>query len=249
MRPAGHSRLSAALPRTKSPPELDKTLLGGLGQGVAAPLACASHVSLLTLRRKHVVVHSDDHWNKHNRVVKKVEFNPRKNQLQDAARHRLTPEIVVKRGLPDQQEMLDVVPELNPKCHHPPGMGDAGKALPEYPKADQHDQGIAIVQSLCLDQPGIKQPKQSQGLWPRPVHHVDLIGLDQMFSPMRQHNYHEDLQRTLMPTRVELFGKAWARAWRSTNVGNRRMRNCHYRLPRHFLENVITITLRPMLGQ
>src|SRR5579864_1690983 len=109
MPPVGNSRLSAELPRTKGPPELDKTLLGGLGQGVAAPLARASRVPLFTHWRKHVVIHSDNHRNEHDRVVKEVEFNPRKNQLQDAARHRLTPEIVVKGRLPDQQEMLNVV--------------------------------------------------------------------------------------------------------------------------------------------
>src|ERR1700722_17942447 len=96
---------------------------------VAAPLACTGHVSMLPLGRKHVVIHGDDHGDEHDRVIEKMEFNPGKDQLQYAARHRLAPKIMVRGGLPDQQKMLDVVPELDPESDHPPGMGDSGKAF------------------------------------------------------------------------------------------------------------------------
>jgi hypothetical protein len=48
-----------------------------------------------------------------------VEFDARKDQLQYAARYQPA-QSVVERGLPDQQEMLDVMPELNDKGCRPP---------------------------------------------------------------------------------------------------------------------------------
>src|SRR5580704_4400285 len=114
---------------------------------MAAPLTGAGRVSL-SFGRKHVVIHRDHHRDEHDRVVEEMQLNPGENQLQDAARYRLTPEIMVSRSLPDQQKMLDVMPELNPKRNHPPGMRSSGKALAKNPEADQHHQGIAVVHSL-----------------------------------------------------------------------------------------------------
>jgi len=106
---------------------------------------------MLTFRRKHVVVHTDHHRDEHDRVVKEVQFDPREDQLQNAARYWFSPKIVVKRGLPDQQKMLNVMPELNPERDHPPRVRNSGKALPEHPKTDQHHQGVAVVQGFGLD--------------------------------------------------------------------------------------------------
>src|ERR1700757_5408248 len=85
------------------------------------PRAGAGRLFGFSLWRKHVVIHRDHHRNKHDRVVEEMKLNPRKHKLQHAARNRLAPEIMVKNErLREQQQMLDVVPELDDQCHSPP---------------------------------------------------------------------------------------------------------------------------------
>ena len=96
----------------------------------------------------------------------------------------------------------------------------------EYPETDQHDQRVAVVQHLSLDQPGIQQPKQTQGLRARPAHNIDLISLDEMFSPVPKHNNHEYLQSALVPARIQLFVETGTLPTHR-QVRNTGMRNCH----------------------
>src|SRR6202041_867773 len=140
-----------------------------------------------------------------------MEFDPREDQLKHAARHRLTPKIVMKSRLPDKQKVLNVMPELDPERHHPPSVRNSGKSLAEHPKADEHHQGIAVVQGLRLDQPRIPQTNQAQSLRARPSHNINLVSLDQVLGPMGEHNKHKDLQPTLMPTSIEFLVKAGIR--------------------------------------
>src|SRR5579862_3529601 len=109
----------------------------------------------------------------------------------------------MNRGLRNQKQMLEVVPELDDECNRPPFASSAGKSLPQNPNANQHHQGIAIVQYFGLDEPRIPEAKYPVGFWPGPPHHVNLIGLDQMLAPVRQYNDHKYLQRSLMPHRVQ----------------------------------------------
>src|SRR5882672_8260579 len=106
---------------------------------LVAPVAGAGHFPLLRLGWKHVVVHPDDHGNEYDRVVKKMQFHSRENQLQKAAWNRLAPEIVMECGLPDQQEMLDVMPELDRQGCRPPRPRSPGESFAEHPKPYQHD--------------------------------------------------------------------------------------------------------------
>src|SRR5579862_7261050 len=119
--------------------------------------------------------------------------------------------------------MLNVMPELDPKRHHPPGMRNPRKSLAEHPQANEHDQGIAIVQGFGLNQPRIQQTDQAQSFRTRPPHDIDLVSLDEMLSPMRQHDEHENLQPTLMPTGIELLVEPGIPARCAMNVGNRRI--------------------------
>jgi len=151
---------------------------GCTGRFILVPGTGAGCFFFLPLGREHVVIHRDHHGDEHDRVVEEMKLDPRKKKLEDAARFRLMPEIVVRHRLPDQQEVLDVMPELDPERDHPPGMRDAGEPFSEYPETDQHDQRVTVVQNLSLDQPRIKQSKQTQRLGTRPPHDVDLIGLD-----------------------------------------------------------------------
>src|SRR5579863_7324495 len=203
---------------------------GSLRRIVAAPLARAGHVPLLARGREHVVIHADHHGDEHDRIIEKVQLNPREDQLQDAAGHRLAPEIVMKRGLPDQQKMFNVMPELNPKGNHPPGVRNSGKALAKHPQADQHHQGVAVVQSFGLNQPRVPQPDKAICPRPRPSHDINLISLEKMFTPVRQHYKHKDLQTALVPARIELVGEAGVGPWLKMNIWNC-MRYRHYGPP------------------
>src|ERR1700730_2367053 len=112
---------------------------GGLYGLVVAPGARTNHLLLLGLRGEHVVVHRDDHGDEYDRIVKKMQFHAWEDQLQNTARHWLAPEIVVGRGLPDQQEVFDVVPELDHQSHCPPGPGPPGKSLAQDPNTGKHN--------------------------------------------------------------------------------------------------------------
>src|ERR1700722_10100987 len=143
----------------------------------ATPFTGAVRVPTLILRRKHVVVHRNHHGNEDDRIVKKMQFDARENHLENAEWNRFAPKIVMSRGLPDQQKMLNVMPELNPESDHPPGMGNSSKSFAQEPKAGQHDQRITVMKGFRLDEPGIPQAKQAIGLRTRPSHDINLISL------------------------------------------------------------------------
>ncbi len=99
----------------------------------------------------------DDHGDEHDGIVKKVEFDARKNELENADGHRLAPEIMVYGGLGDQQQVLDVMPELNDQCNRPPLASGTRKSFAQDPDSDQHHQRITIMEDFGLDQPRIPQ--------------------------------------------------------------------------------------------
>src|SRR5580692_7915711 len=99
--------------------------------------------------------------------------------------------------------MLDVVPELNPERHHPPGVRNPSKTFPQEPETNQHYQGVAIMQGFRLDQPRVPQTKQTVGHWTRPSHHINLIGLKKVLCPVTEHDQHEYLKRAFVPLGVE----------------------------------------------
>jgi hypothetical protein len=66
-------------------------------------------------------VHGDDHRQEHHRVVEQVQLDAGQDQLQDAGRHGLAGQEVAGLRLQQQQQVLDVVPELDAERDHPPG--------------------------------------------------------------------------------------------------------------------------------
>ena len=70
----------------------------------------------------------------------------------------------------------------------------SGESFAQHPDTDEHDDGVAVVQGLGFDQPGIPQTKNSIGLRARPSHDINLVSLDQMLAPVRQHDEHETLK-------------------------------------------------------
>jgi hypothetical protein len=75
---------------------------------------------LFSLGWEHVIVHSHDHRNENYGVVEEMQFNAGDPELDDTDRDRRTEKIVSGDGLPLQQSMLDVVPELNAERDRPP---------------------------------------------------------------------------------------------------------------------------------
>ena len=64
-------------------------------------------------------------------------------------------EVITSGGLNDEEQVLDVVEELDrERDRPPPAIADAGKAAAERPQPDQHHDGIAVVESFGLDDPG-----------------------------------------------------------------------------------------------
>src|ERR1700746_3406018 len=111
-------------------------------------------------------------------------------------------------SLADQQQMLNVMPELDHQSNGPPFPGGPGKSFSQNPDANQHDERIAIVQNFRVDQPGEVQPKKATGMMGRPAKDIDLPGLGNMLRPMRQHDNHKGPERSFVPTGVDLFIKA-----------------------------------------
>ena len=92
-----------------------------------------------------MVIHSDNHGDENYSVVKQMQLDPRNNQLQDAGRHRRAKQVMVKSRLANEQQMLDMVPELYDQRDSPPFTRDADKAPAQHPDAHQHDQRVTIM--------------------------------------------------------------------------------------------------------
>ena len=56
-----------------------------------------SHMLLVLARRKHVVIHGDNHRNEHDGVIKEMQLNPWKYKLQHTIWNRLAPKVMVER--------------------------------------------------------------------------------------------------------------------------------------------------------
>ena len=85
-------------------------------------MVCAGthHPHRVTCGWIDVVVHRNDHGNEHERVVHQMQLDPGNPDLPNARRHLSTKEVMVRVGLVEEQEMLEVMPELDPERRHPP---------------------------------------------------------------------------------------------------------------------------------
>ena len=70
-------------------------------------------------------------------------------------------EIVMNRGLRNQEQVFNVMPELDIQSHRPPLERRASESFAQGPNSDQHDDGKAIVKSFRLDQPRIEHPQNA----------------------------------------------------------------------------------------
>src|ERR1051325_2281121 len=92
------------------------------------PSAGASHPDGIARRWIHVVIHRNDHRDEHDGVVEQVQLDAREPDLSDARRDLAAKPEVMGVGLVEQNEMLEVVPELNNERRHPPLEGSTGES-------------------------------------------------------------------------------------------------------------------------
>ena len=71
-------------------------------------------------RRKHVVVHADNHRNENDRVIEEVKFYTGNIKLDETHRNRRAPKVLADEDLSLQDRVFYVVPELDAEGDHPP---------------------------------------------------------------------------------------------------------------------------------
>src|SRR3954471_4393441 len=116
--------------------------------------ASAHHLHCIACGRIYVIVHSDYHRNEDDGVVEQMKLDAREPDLSNARRHLSAEPEVMSVGLVEQDEMLEVVPDLNPERNHPPLVRSTGESATQHPKTDQHHQCEAVVKRFSLHQPG-----------------------------------------------------------------------------------------------
>src|SRR4029434_4578983 len=77
------------------------------------PIARALLSPGVLLRWEHVVVHRNDHRDEDDGVVEQMELDARNPDLHEARRHRPSAQVVARRGLDDEEQVLDVMEELD----------------------------------------------------------------------------------------------------------------------------------------
>jgi len=156
---------------------------------------------------KQVVVHADHHRDKYDRVVEKMYLGAelREEQLQKTDRDRRVEPVVVRKRLPLQNRVFDVVPELNNQRDRPPLTRGSGKAFAEYPNSNEHYEGITVVQDLSSDEPRKEETQDAVCTRPWPAEHVNLKGLREVFGPVREYDEHKQVERPLVPNGIQLL--------------------------------------------
>jgi len=82
--------------------------------------ARAHRLHRVACRWIHVIVHRDNHRDEYERVVDKVQLDSRNPDLTDTGWNVSTKPVAMCLRLIKQDEMLEVMPELNPERNHPP---------------------------------------------------------------------------------------------------------------------------------
>src|ERR1051326_7928309 len=167
--------------------------------------AAARHSLGVTHGRVQMIVHPHRHRDENDRIVDEVQLDPRNPDLTDARRDRAAKEVMVRVRLIEQQRVLEMMPELDPEGDHPPAPGPSDESLSEHPKADEHDQGKDVVQSLGAHQPWVVHAEDAHRHWSRPTQVEHLVSLDDVLGPVEEHDAHERVQSRLVPAGIETF--------------------------------------------
>lgn len=156
-----------------------------------------------------MVVHGDHHRNEYDGVVEEMYFcaKLRQQQLQETDWDRRAKPVVMSEGLPLQDRVFDVMPELDRESNGPPFPRRTRKTLSQHPNSNQHHDRIAVMQNLRADKPRIKQTEDTIRRRPRPAEHINLKSLREVLGPVREHDQHKQVQRAFMPNRIEFLVK------------------------------------------
>src|SRR5438477_12489088 len=122
----------------------------------------------LARRRIHVIVHRHHHRNEYDRVVEQMQLDSWNPDLADTRRDFAAEPEVMRLRLIEQNEMLEVVPELNPESDHPPRMRPPGKSFPQNPETNHHYQRKAVMEHFRFHEPWIVHAEYSHRhrAWP-----------------------------------------------------------------------------------
>src|SRR5437868_13528963 len=99
--------------------------------------ASAHHLHCIACRRIYVIVHRDYHRNENDGVIEQMKLDAREPDLSNARRNLSAEPEVMSVGLVELDEMLEVVPDLNPERHHPPLVRSSGESATPHTTADQ----------------------------------------------------------------------------------------------------------------
>src|SRR5687767_2006558 len=137
-----------------------------------------------------------------------MQLDPRNPDLADAGGYAASEPELLRLRLIEENEMLEMVPELNPERDHPPCVRGARESLSHHPQADQHHESESVVEHFRFHEPRIVHAQKAHRHRPSPVHHKELVRLYDVLEPVEQHDRQEALQCGLVPARVETFEKA-----------------------------------------
>ena len=158
-----------------------------------------------------VIVHGYHHRDEYKRIVNEMQLDTRDPDLADARRHRAAEPVLMRLRLVKENEVLEVMPELNPERDHPPFVRSARKTLSQNPEPDEHHEGETVVQRLCLHEPRIVHAENSHRHLAGPVHHEELVRLDDVLEPVKKHDRQKNLKRHFVPARVQVLGETRGR--------------------------------------
>src|SRR6266540_2302162 len=174
-------------------------------EGHAARLRRAATRWGLQLRRvrAEVEIHPDHHWDEHHRVVEQMKLHPGDHELKDAGRHLHAEQEGVGLRLDEQQQVLDVVPELDDQRHGPPELRTTREPTPQYPKTDEHHHGVPVMEPFLRDQNREQLAQHAARLRAGQAQAPDLVRLNEMLRPVREHDHEERVERDAVIPAVE----------------------------------------------
>src|SRR6266536_1388848 len=153
------------------------------GGPAPAPRAVARQHRTLGARWALVQVDGHDHRHGHDRVVEQVQLDTWEPELEHAGGHRPAEQVPARDRLAEQEQVLEVVPELDHESDGPPPTRPPDERRPQQRQPQQHDGREPVVQLLGPEQPG--------------------EGLAEVLEPVPGDDRHEDQQHRTVQRSVQ----------------------------------------------
>src|SRR6266542_2751281 len=173
------------------------------GGPAPAPRAVARQHRTLGARWALVQVDGHDHRHGHDRVVEQVQLDTWEPELEHAGGHRPAEQVPARDRLAEQEQVLEVVPELDHESDGPPPTRPPDERRPQQRQPQQHDGREPVVQLLGPEQPGDGLAEETSRLRAWPVQDPDLPGLGEVLEPVPGDDRHEDQQHRTVQRSVQ----------------------------------------------